>query len=113
MGAKFLIVLGLAILVLGVLTEAVNYKSDYCGNQEYVGNDGGRYPHLHCGSNFLTFSRGKKKHDNLQGKCDKVLEIIDYVESNEYINENTATAITDVLRAYYEKDCRTQMSKEL
>ena len=52
------ITLVLAALTLLVLaTEAVNIKKKYCGNDEYVGNPGSKYPHLHCGKNFITLSK--------------------------------------------------------
>ena len=112
MGAKFLIVLSLAILVLGVLAKPVNYKKDYCGNQDYVGNNGNKYPHLHCDKSFLTLSRSSTKHDKLQGRCNKVLEILNDWE-NYYGRANDPAAITNVLRKYHNDDCPTQMSDEL
>ncbi len=46
---------------------------DYCHNQDYVGNPSS---HLHCGKSFLTLSRSSSQHDNLQGRCNKIDEIL-------------------------------------
>ena len=104
MMAKFLIVLSLVILVLAILTEAVNFKKDYCGNQDYVGNNGNKYPHLHCGKSFLTLSRSRKRHNNLQRRCNKVLEILNNWKYY-YGRAKQPCAITTVLQNYYNDKC--------
>ena len=111
MAGKSLFVLGLVILVLTSCADVVNYKKDYCGNEEYVGNNGNKYPHLHCGRNFLTLSRSKTNHNNLQGKCNKVEEILadpDYY----YGSAANSTAITIVLTKYQEKGCPNQLESD-
>ena len=101
----FLIIL--VVVILFALTEA-NFKKDYCGNQDYLGNNGNKYPHLHCGKDFFTFSKGKKNHNNLYGPrgaaCDKVQEILN--DSNAlYGNAANPGAITTALQAFYNGEC--------
>jgi len=56
------------LLVLAVSASAGSFKKDYCDNQEYFnrsGNDvGSKYPHLHCGKKFVTYSKSKRNHIN-------------------------------------------------
>ena len=59
----------LMVMALGSQTaQAASLKKDYCSNQEFYTNtgadDGSRYPHLHCGKNFLTYSASSSKHYN-------------------------------------------------
>ena len=104
------ITLVLAALTLLVLaTEAVNIKKKYCGNDEYVGNLGSKYPHLHCGKNFITLSKGKKSHNNLQGKCSTVNRILGDV-NGYYGNAGNKQAITNALTAYKNDGCPTLLS---
>ena len=117
MTAKFLIVLSLTFLVLSTITEVVDTKKinimkEYCGNQEFVGNVANRYAHLHCGKRFLTLSRSRKNHVNLQGNCNKVNRILGDID-NSYGTAANPGAITRVLRDYYKDDCPYQRSDEL
>ncbi len=91
----------LSVLVALMLTVEANYKKTYCHNQDYVGNTGSRYPHLHCGKTFLTLSRSSSKHDNLQGRCSKVREILG--DSKFYYGDNKE--IGAVLNVYYKDGC--------
>ncbi len=93
-----------AFTSLLLIAEAVNFKKDYCGNQEYVGNAGGRYPHMHCGKSFLTFSQSKSNHNNLQGRCTKVNELLGDREEY-YGTASNPNDITDVLQSYHDDDC--------
>ena len=104
------IALVLTALTLFVLAaEAVNIKKKYCGNQEYVGNPGSKYPHLHCGKSFITLSKAKKNHNNLQGKCNVVKNIIG--DPNSYYgNAGNVQAITNALTAYENDSCPTLLS---
>ncbi len=100
----FLIMSVFVVLLLTI--EAVNIKKDYCGNEEYVGNSGGKYPHLHCGKSFLTLSKSSGNHNNIQGRCTKVKEIFEDEESY-YGSAKDPSAITAVLKEYYDYDCPT------
>lgn len=106
------IALILAALVL--ISEAVNIKKIYCGKQEYVGNPGNKYPHLHCGSNFLTLSREKNRHINLIEKCNTINEILKD-KLNYYGKAANPKSITTALKLYFEDVCRNENSprKEL
>ena len=90
--------------MLFVITEAVNIKKTYCGNNEFLGNRPNKYPHLHCGKNFITFSRGRFKHDNLQGRCNKVQQILAN-KDRLYGNAASPGEITSALQNYLNAGC--------
>ncbi len=75
---KIILVVSIFIILMLMAEAKVNFKKRYCGNREYIGNPGSRYPHLHCGRRFLTLSISSHKHHNLQGRCNKVNEILYY-----------------------------------
>ncbi len=104
------IALVLAALVL--VSAAVNFKKQYCGNQEYVGNPGHKYPHLHCGKNFLTLSRDSNRHTGLIERCNKIKEIL---EDNYYGEATNTQLITAALKLYFKDVCSNENSprKEL
>ena len=56
------------LLLVAISASAGSFKKDYCENQEYFnksGKDvGSKYPHLHCGKDFVTYSKSKKNHIN-------------------------------------------------
>lgn len=85
---------------------AVNYKTAYCGGNDYVGNVGGKYPHLHCGKDFFTLSRSKSDHINFNDKpnCNKVDEVLGDPDRN-YGSANDKAAITNALTAYKNAGC--------
>ncbi len=58
----------LVLVAVPALAQATDYKKVYCGKKEYVGNPSNKYPHLHCGSNFYTYSKGSNDHLNMVGK---------------------------------------------
>lgn len=105
--------IALAVTVLAVAflaAEAVNIKKTYCNNEEYIGNRGGKYPHLHCGKSFITLSKTKTNHLNMQGKCNTVNRVLGDPQGN-YGNAGNPGAITAVLRAYANADCPTLLKK--
>ncbi len=102
-----LVITVLASLLL--LANAVNYKKEFCGNQEYVGNPGSKYPHLHCGKGHLTVSRTHKQHYNVQGNCKKIDEILG--DRKRFYND--IPAITSVLKAYSAEGCPTLLDQLL
>lgn len=51
------------LLFLAGIANAENWKKNFCGNKTYVGQ-GGKYPHLHCDSKFLTYSKSGSDHIN-------------------------------------------------
>ncbi len=102
----------LALLILTV--DAVNVKKDYCSNQEYVGNRGSKYPHLHCGKNFLTLSRSKTRHVNDLHKyeyCNKLNEILKDWQ-NYYGGAADSKAITEALKLCYEDLCTSDSNNQ-
>lgn len=110
---SWIIALGKALLIISVLIPflpgpafAINYKKDYCGGAEYVGNAGGKYPHLHCTKDIFTLSRSKTDHINLHNRpnCNKVAEILSDPGRN-YSSANNAAAITNALTAYQTAGC--------
>jgi len=101
------IVLILALLVtLPTAAFALNYKKDYCGNQDYVGNTGAKYPHMHCGKSFFTLSRSGNDHINFNGRpnCNKVDEVL-ADSQNQYGSATNPAAITTALQAYKAAGC--------
>jgi len=97
----------LALSVLLTTTAlAVNYKKDYCGNQEYVGNTGSRYAHLHCGKDFFTLSKTSSNHINFNGRgnCNKVDEVLADKEGY-YGTAKNMGAITTALTSYKTAGC--------
>ncbi|ULU23894.1 hypothetical protein [Dyella terrae] len=50
--------------------QAASYKKTYCGDAEFVTNDGASddggsiYPHLHCDSRWITFSKSDNNQKN-------------------------------------------------
>lgn len=106
--AKLLIVCVLFVCIVAtVRAKAINYKKKYCANNDYIGNAGSKYPHLHCDKTHLTLSRGKNIHDNLQGKCNKVEEILNS-QDGYYGNANSPCEITAILKKYYNDGCPTE-----
>lgn len=96
------------LLIMALSTEAfaLDYKKTYCGNQEYVGNSGARYAHLHCGKSFFTLSRAKTDKVNFNGRpnCNKVDEVL-ADKQNQYGSANDPQAITNALDAYKADGC--------
>ncbi len=62
-----IMVLGLSLASMPAMAKKNNYKKDYCSSQDYVGNSSNKYPHLHCGRGFYTYSKGKdsSQHANM------------------------------------------------
>jgi hypothetical protein len=77
-------------LTLGALLFAVtpahaeNWKKNYCGNQDYI-PAGNKYPHLHCGTSFYTYSKLSSSHVNMvngdQVLCAKVNSTIAEIQN--------------------------------
>ncbi len=99
----------LALTSFLLVAEAVNYKRDYCGNREFVGNRKNKYPHLHCGRKFLTLSRSNCQHDNLHGRCNKVNEILGSPD-RFYGKARKPCEITAVLKKYKKAGCLTAVN---
>ena len=94
----------LAFLVLSA--EAFSYMKKYCGGKEYVGNEGSKKPHVHCGKNFFTMS-WTNGHDNLVAKdgarCSKVNEILG--SKDRYSKAANPEEITNALTAFKNGEC--------
>ena len=100
-----LIVSAFFVFILAV--EAVNIKKSFCGNRDFVGNPGSKYPHLHCGKDFLTVSTTSSRHINLQGRCSNVKKVLG--DSGYYYAKAEKThEITAVLQKYEAADCPTR-----
>ena len=100
--------IALLVMALCVLsTEAFSYKKQYCDNEEYVGNEGSKKPHVHCGKNFFTMS-WSDGHDNLVTKdgarCNKVKEILS--SPNRYAGAASPEEITNALTAFKRGECK-------
>jgi hypothetical protein len=102
---RLLLVVAMTI-TFSIAASAANYKKDYCGNTDYVGNTGAKYPHLHCGKSFFTLSRSGNDHINFNGRpnCNKVNEVLADAQ-NQYGSAADAAAITTALEAYRDAGC--------
>lgn len=101
--------LTMATVVMAVTMSTAafaNYKKDYCGNQDYVGNTGARYAHLHCGKSFFTLSKTSTSHINFNGRgnCNKVNDVL-ADKQNYYGTAANMAAITTALEAYKTDGC--------
>jgi len=99
-------ILALAAITILPVAALANYKKDYCGNKDYVGNSSAKYAHLHCGKSFFTLSRSAKDHINFNGRgnCNKVTEVLDD-KKNQYGTAADEDAITTALEAYKAAGC--------
>ena len=94
----------LAILVPS--TSFASYKTDYCNSQEYLGNEGKKTPHLHCGKDFLTYKKTADNHSNLNqfGNCKRTVEVIAEIKANKTAFKDY-DAINGALAKYKKADC--------
>lgn len=66
-----IIAIAAGLLVAAHSAQAASLKKTYCGNNDFFGTisdrdgDGGSYPHLHCGSRFITYSPNKNKGNRI------------------------------------------------
>ena len=99
-------ILVIAAIAILPATALANYKKDYCGNKDYVGNTSAKYAHLHCGKSFFTLSRTGSDHINFNGRgnCNKVTEVLDD-KQNQYGTAANMGAITTALQAYKDAGC--------
>ncbi len=102
----------LASLLLLANAARTNYMKDYCGKKIYFGNPGNRYPHLHCGSSFVTLSLGSANHKYLtksgQIKCNTVQEVLNDINAGEILentNQNVREPIIVALERIMECEC--------
>ena len=105
---KTILVLCIVSLLLPTAALAGNYKKAYCGNKEYLGNPGKKYPHLHCGKDFLTFSESAKKHLNLhdvKAGCKRAANVISDKDINAKTTEDPQ-AITKAVKAFMDAECK-------
>jgi hypothetical protein len=102
---KLMIISAFFLLTPG-LAHAVNYKNQFCSQQDYVGNAGNKYPHLHCGKSIFTLSRSRSDHINFHDKtnCNKVNDVLGDPTRN-YGSANNPQAITNALQAYQAAGC--------
>ena len=109
-----LVVLSLSVLIV----QAANFKSTYCGNQEFLGNDPPtRYPHLHCGRRYITLSLQPNHHINFFDKkgivrCNTILNmVINNPESYEHAKY--PQVIHDVASKFYQDFCTKAVLQRL
>lgn len=91
----------LNVLLVVDAYAGVNFKKDYCNGQDYVGNAGNKYPHLHCGKDFLVFSESKNDHKYLgQGEdvyCERTRAALDKIRPLVANNAIDQAALDDTL----------------
>ena len=97
----------IVLFLIHVEATNANYMKKYCGNKPFI-PQGNRYPHLHCGKDFLTLST-KHKKDNFIGTlgvdCDKVKKVLN--DPWRYYNNNDD--ITRVLQNFHRKECSNEL----
>ena len=94
-----MIAIGLFVgLTPGLAFASSNYQKDYCDKEEYVGNPGGKYPHLHCTKDVFTLSRSATDHINFHDRpnCNKLNDVLADPGGN-YASAGNAAAITNVI----------------
>ncbi|WP_417803562.1 hypothetical protein [Thalassospira lucentensis] len=66
-----MIAIAAGLLVAAQSAQAASLKKTYCDNKEFYGTvstrdgNGSAYPHLHCGSRFITYSPSKNKGNRI------------------------------------------------
>jgi hypothetical protein len=108
---KLVIAAGFGAVLIPAAAVA-NYKTQYCGGVEYVGQaDGNKYPHLHCNKDYLTFSYSKNNHKNLAPNSiarDKKCNATNDLLANplwDATNTTNPGAITTALQAFQAAGC--------
>ncbi len=74
-----------------------------------MGNLGSKYPHLHCGKNFLALSRERTSVHLIHkstgtAKCNKLIEILEN-KRKYYGGADDSEAITKALTSLYNDFC--------
>ena len=95
----------LLIIFLFIGATSGNYMKEYCHNKEFIPDI--KYPHLHCGPGFLTYSSGPNKHDGFVDshgvKCSTVQKVLD-----NHINDE----IRAILSIFYDEECVKEPSRK-
>ena len=86
----------LIVIVVLSFTDLSEGRRRKKSDEEYIGNPGNKYPHIHRRRNFSVYSRRKHDHVNLQdpGKAREVLK------NEDYSNAENPEAITKTLKQY-------------
>ena len=64
---------------------STNFKKIYCSNEEFLGNSANKRPHLHCGTNFLSYKKANGDHSNISemGNCLRTNAVFDDIKANK------------------------------
>ena len=91
------------------ILPGVNFKNEYCGNKEYLGNEGAKAPHLHCGKSFIAYKKANGDHLNMaeHGNCVRTDLVFDDIKANKEKFANYAE-IYNALVAFHQADCPNQ-----
>ncbi len=105
---KITLILAALALSFFFLAAGVNIKKEYCKdyvsgtnkeNEYFVGNPPNKYPHLHCGKDFLTFSESNKKTNyEKPGMCKRIIKTF-------MDNPGLHKDITKVLEHFFKDNC--------
>ena len=107
MNKKLLVTISLSILLPSLAgARGINYKKIYCGNTEFIGNAANKRPHLHCGTNFLSYKKSNGDHTNLTdvGTCIRTDSVFDDIKANVNSFADYQT-IYNALVAYHQAGC--------
>ena len=90
----------LLIIFLSIVAANANYKKTYCHSKEFIPTTQNKYPHLHCGKRFLTYSNQSNDHVQFMGShgvdCKKVKKVLE----SDILYE-----IRNVLEKFYKDEC--------
>lgn len=87
----------------------LNFKKTFCDNQEFLGNAAAKRPHLHCGSNFISYKKPNGDHSNIteMGDCNRTNAVFEHIKANRtsFADYN---AIYQALVSYHQAGCPNQ-----
>lgn len=84
----------------------MNFKKTFCNNEDFLGNGGAKRPHLHCGTNFISYKKANGDHSNItdMGDCNRTNGVFDDIKANKVSFANYE-AIYNALVSYHQAGC--------
>ena len=107
MNKKIIISICLGLLIPALSSAMIfNFKKTFCANEEFVGNQANKRPHLHCGNNFLSYKKANGDHSNISemGNCLRTNAVFDDIKANPKSFENYQ-AIYNAIASYHQAGC--------
>lgn len=87
----------------------VNFKKTFCNNQDFLGNAASKRPHLHCGTDFISYKKANGDHSNITdaGNCARTNAVFDDIKANKNAFADYQ-AIYNALVLYHQAGCPNQ-----